>query len=89
MDVRSEVHSWGATDGAVFDPVDPRNNPEQVILLANQWIKAGWQMHDRVRTQIAQAAIWGNGGDDLTRSRVGWAPWAVGRWTLGEAGLLI
>jgi len=87
VDVRSEAHSWGAIDGAVFDPIDPRNNPDQVILLANQWLRAGWQMHDRVRTQFAQAAIWGNGGDDLTRSRVGGfnpyvipiagAPWAA------------
>ncbi len=86
-DFRSQVHPWGARDSAVFNPIDPRNDPSQIIPIAYQWLKVGWQMHDQVRTQISQATIWGAGGDDLTRVRVGGlnpyvvpiagAPWAA------------
>ena len=87
LDVRSEVKPWGARDPDDFQPIDPRNDPAQVIFSARQWLKAGWQMHPRIRTQLTQVASVGYGEDDLTRVRIGGqnpyvvalagAPWAA------------
>lgn len=86
LDLRSESGPWGARDAAAFTPVDPRNDPEQVIIRGRQWALAGWQMHPVVRTQLAEYAAFGRGEDDLTRDRIGGlnpysvplvgAPWA-------------
>jgi hypothetical protein len=87
IDVRSEVRPWGARDPTVFSPVDPRNDPKQIIVPVRQWFKGGWQLHPRVRSQVLQVAAYGYGEDDLTRMRVGGmnpyvvpiagAPWAA------------
>jgi hypothetical protein len=86
LDFRTEAAPWGARDDTAFDPVDHRNTPNDTILRLRQWLRAGWQLHDRVRTQIYQTAAFGSGEDDLTRVRVGGlnpyvvplagAPWA-------------
>jgi hypothetical protein len=70
-DVRSEVHPWGARDPAVFVPSDRTNDPSKVILGAHQWLRAGVQVHDRVRLQLREEAHWLWGADDLSRVRIG------------------
>jgi len=70
-DLRADGRAWGALDPAVFDPVDPRNHPEGASAGVRQWLRAGWQLHPRVRTQIYQTAGWGEGEDDLVRARIG------------------
>jgi len=87
LDHRASAHPWGARDPDVFTPSDQRNDPARLILLTRQWMRAGWQLRPRLRTQIAQWASWGRGEDDLTRMRVGGmnpyvvpiagAPWAA------------
>ena len=70
-DIRSAARPWGALDPGSFDPVDLRNVGRTVIFVARQWLRAGWQVADRLRLQIAEAASFGNGGDDLSRTRLG------------------
>ncbi len=87
LDFRSEVEPWGAMDPQAFDPVDPRNDPDEVIQIFRQWMRAGWQLRSRLRTQIFQIGSFGNSEDDLTRVRIGGlnpyvvsvagAPWAA------------
>ena len=87
VDHRAAARPWGARDPAVFAPADRRNNPADLILLARQWLRAGWQLRPRLRTQLAQWSARGRGEDDLTRLRVGGmnpyvvpvagAPWAA------------
>lgn len=100
VDLRSDAHDWGALDPEVFVPADPRNTPGARILLARQWLQAGWQAHPRLRLQLQQSAAWGEGEDDLTRQRLGGlnpyvvplpgAPWAAllsGRFVGGGASV--
>jgi hypothetical protein len=64
VDVRSDVRPWGfAGDG--------RNDPNRAIWTLNQWLRAGWQTHDRFRLELQQTFNWGWFQDDLTRLRVG------------------
>ncbi len=87
VDWRSQTRPWGALDPAAFDVVDPRNDPEYLIVRARQCIRAVCQLHNRLMAQIAQSASWGHGEDDLTRVRLGGsnpyvvplagAPWAA------------
>jgi hypothetical protein len=70
-DLREEGRAWGALDPAVFDPVDPRNHPGGASASVRQWLRAGWQLHPRVRTQLYQTAGWGDREDDLVRARIG------------------
>ncbi|MFH2010758.1 MAG: hypothetical protein ABI333_29425 [bacterium] len=71
LDVRDDARAWGARDPDAFDPVDPRNRPGRTILLLRQWLRVGWQLHHRVRTQLSQHFAWGRNEDDLTRARIG------------------
>ena len=71
LDYRTEAHEWGATDPERFDPADRRNPGEPLILLFRQWLRAGAQVHDRLRIQVAQFAGTGRHEDDLTRVRLG------------------
>lgn len=89
VDVRNEdgARPWGARDGEVFEPVDPRNEGAQTILIFRQWARGGLQLSDRFRIQIAEFAGAGKHEDDLTRVRIGGmnpyvvplagAPWAA------------
>lgn len=70
-DIRANGRAWGALDPAVFDPVDPRNHPHGASGSVRQWLRAGWQLHPRVRTQVYQTAGWGEREDDLVRARIG------------------
>lgn len=70
-DLRANGRAWGALDPAVFDPVDPRNHPENASARALGWLRAGWQLHPRVRTQVYQTVGWGDRSDDLVRARIG------------------
>lgn len=82
-DLRSTTRDWGALDDA--DP-GRRNQPDDVVLVAKQWLRAGWQLHPRVRTELVERAAFGAGQDDLVRDRLGGlspyvvpmagAPWA-------------
>jgi len=71
LDERSEATPWGARDPAAFAPPDPRNAPGRTILLARQWLRAGAQLHSRVRVQVDEVATWMWHEDDLVRLRVG------------------
>jgi len=64
VDVRSDVRPWGFAD-------DGRNDPNRAIWTLNQWLRAGWQTHDRFRLELQQTFNWGWFQDDLTRLRVG------------------
>jgi len=87
INMRSEVDPWGAMDSQAFDPVDPRNDPADVIQIFRQWMRAGWEVSDRLRIQIFQTGAYGHNEDDLTRVRIGGlnsyvvpiagAPWAA------------
>jgi hypothetical protein len=87
LDERSEARPWGARDPAAFSPPDLRNDPATSIVFFRQWLRAGAQLHPRLRLQLAEAAAFGFGEDDLTRLRVGGQspyvvpvvglPWAV------------
>jgi hypothetical protein len=78
-DVRSSARPWGALGNT-------RNAADEVVLVASQWLRAGWQLHPRVRTEFVETASLGAGQDDLTRARLGGlnpyvvpiagAPWA-------------
>lgn len=70
-DLRVNGRAWGALNPAEHDPVDPRNHPEGASAGVRQWLRAGWQFHPRVRTQIYQTAGWGEREDDLVRARIG------------------
>lgn len=71
LDLRDETRAWGARDPAAFDPADPRNDPEPVAIRGVQWLRAGWQLHERVRTQFEESARIASGEDDTNRARVG------------------
>ncbi|MCA9543005.1 MAG: hypothetical protein KC613_01410 [Myxococcales bacterium] len=83
LDMRATARPWGAR---ALDPPDPRNDPGQAIVRARQWLRAGWQLDGRVRTEVLEFAALGAGEDDLTRDRIGGmnpyvsplagAPWA-------------
>ncbi len=89
LDWRSQARAWGALDPAAFDPVDVRNDPDRLILSARQWLRWGWQAHDRIRVQLAEFASHGRGEDDLTRVRLGGLnPYVVSIAGLPWAGLL-
>jgi hypothetical protein len=85
LDERSDASPWGARD-ATFAPPDPRNAPGRTILLARQWLRAGAELHERIRVQLDEVATWMWHDDDLVRLRVGGfnpysvplagAPWA-------------
>lgn len=85
-DLRDTTNRWGAFDSEVFDPVDPRNHPASIILIARQWLRIGHPITDWIRPQLIQTASFGEGEDDLTRVRLGGlnpyvvqipgAPWA-------------
>jgi hypothetical protein len=87
LDFRSARGPFGALDPAVFDPVDPRNAGDSPVVVFRQWLRAGWQIGDRFRIQVAETAGAGSGEDDLTRARIGGlnayvvplagAPWAA------------
>ncbi|MFW5921289.1 MAG: hypothetical protein ACOCUS_05560 [Polyangiales bacterium] len=68
LHLRSSTRAWGAPVGG---GLDPRNDPDEVILMARQWLRAGLSLGTRVRLQLEQHAGWGEGEDDLTRSRAG------------------
>ncbi len=70
-DLRADGRAWGALDPAVFAPVDPRNHPGGASAGVRQWLRAGWQLHPRVRTQVLQMSGWGEREDDLVRARIG------------------
>jgi len=70
-DLRAHGRAWGALDPTVFDPVDPRNHPENTSARVRQWLRAGWQLQANVRTQVYQTAGWGDQSDDLVRARIG------------------
>lgn len=94
LDYRTAASPWGALDADQFDPVDPRNPGEPVVLLFRQWLRAGWQLHDRVRLQVAQFAGTGMHEDDLTRTRLGGSnpyvvPLAGAPWAAVLAGTFI
>lgn len=86
VDVRTETAPWGARAGA-FSPRDTRNDPDRTSVLVQQWLLAGIQLHERVRTQVRESTGWGSGTDDLNRVRLGGmnpyvvplagAPWAA------------
>lgn len=63
LDVRSQSRTWGLDDG--------RNDPDQLIYLTRQWLRAGWQFAPLARLQLAQWGSYGWGEDDITRERVG------------------
>lgn len=86
-DVRADDRAWGARDPDAFERPDPRNDPGRLIFRVRQQIRAGWQVHPAVRTQLVEHAAFGVGEDDLTRDRIGGlnpysvplagAPWAA------------
>ncbi|MBI5518367.1 MAG: hypothetical protein HY909_31640 [Deltaproteobacteria bacterium] len=67
VDVRAAPSAWGSV-GATDDG---RNRPGALIYTVRQWLVAGVHAHPRWRVQLAQAASWGSGEDDLTRPRAG------------------
>ncbi len=69
-DLRSEVAPWGAV-GGTYSPADPRNDPAKRILGVHTWLRAGAQVHRRVRLQVRQEAHLFSGEDDLVRLRIG------------------
>jgi len=87
LDARSSVRDWGARTTPSFEPPDRRNEPRQTSWLLQQWLRAGYRLHDRLRLQLAQTAFFATGVDDLSRARVGGlnpyvvplagAPWAA------------
>ncbi len=64
VDVRSEVRPWGFVG-------DGRNEPKTAIWTLNQWLRAGWQTHERFRVELQETFNWGWFQDDITRLRVG------------------
>ena len=64
VDVRSDVQSWGFVG-------DGRNDPNRAIWSLNQWLRAGWQTHERFRLELQETFNWGWFQDDITRLRVG------------------
>ena len=76
-DLRSDVARWGAS-GPAFFPADPRNDPSRAIFGAVQWLRAGAQLHPRVRLQLREEGRFMWGEDDLVRARIGGMnPWSV------------
>ena len=64
VDVRSDIRRWGFVNV-------PRNDPRRAIWTLNQWLRAGWQTHDRFRLELQETFNWGWFQDDITRLRVG------------------
>ena len=96
-DLRSDDGAWGGlADGS---EVDVRvNTPDNPIVTVRQWARAGFRLAGPVRLQLAEAAGWGRGEDDLTRDRLGgmnpyvvpiaglpWAGLVSGRYAAGRA----
>ncbi len=76
FDARTEVHPWGLDETRTA--TDPRNQPEAVGLQASAWVRMGWQLAARVRTQAAFYGGWTRGADDLNRVRAGaMSPYAL------------
>lgn len=67
LDVRNDRRPWGALNSVD----DGRNQPGAPVLMARQWLRAGFTLGAQVRVQIEQSASWGAGEDDLTRVRIG------------------
>ena len=65
------TREWGALDGEVFDPVDPRNDPDAFQVSVNQWLKAGMDLGKVARLQVNQEAQRQSGADDLYRRTIG------------------
>ncbi|MEZ4463958.1 MAG: hypothetical protein R3F43_05395 [bacterium] len=96
VDARADDQPWGALDAEAFPTVDPRNAPDPFAPRVQQWLMAGWQILPWVRTQLVESAMFGEGGDDLTRQRIGgagpysvnlpgapWASWLSERYVAG------
>ena len=64
VDVRSRIRPWGFVG-------DGRNDPNRGIWTLNQWLRAGWQTHERFRLELQETFNWGWFQDDITRLRVG------------------
>lgn len=71
MDIRGEVEQWGAAGTSGPGPTDTRNIPRRAGIWVRQWALFGYQISDRVRTQVRQEVMLGAGLDDLNRARVG------------------
>ena len=97
VDARSNDQPWGALDADAFAVTDPRNAPDPFAPRVRQWLQAGWQIVPAVRTQLTETAVFGEGGDDLTRDRIGgagpysvtlpgapWASWLSERYLAGS-----
>ncbi len=93
VDLRSDARAWGG----LGDAMDRRNRPGEAILRARQWLRAGWQLHPRVRTEVVESAALGAGEDDLTRDRIGgqtpyvaplagapWASWVSAQYVAAQ-----
>jgi hypothetical protein len=70
-DVRRGWRGWGAFDAQDGRPDDARNLDGRAPVLARAWLKAGHNLHDRLRVQSALFLSLGMDEDDLTRTRVG------------------
>jgi hypothetical protein len=68
LDYRTDTAPWGAQIGG---RPDPRNRPDDAILIVRERLDAGLQVGPLVRLQLQQHARWGEGEDDITRMRVG------------------
>lgn len=68
LDRRHDRRAWGAS---IAGELDPRNAPDDVILMARQWLYAGVPLSPIARLQFEEHASYGAGEDDLTRNRLG------------------
>jgi len=71
LNYQHSVRPWGARNVAAFDPIDPRNTPEQVQVGVTQWLKGGWHLGQPLRIELSQELGWMTGEDDLTRRNIG------------------
>lgn len=71
LDVRDRYAAFGATEAAGFDDPDRRNDARQASRYGLVWLRAGRQLHERLRLQTSQALIVGRDVDDLNRWRLG------------------
>lgn len=69
--INDDDAAWGALDASAFEPVDPRNDADRVAYRPHVWLRAGTNLHPRLRWQVDHRAAWGVGEDDLTRARIG------------------
>jgi hypothetical protein len=96
LDLRDSTEPWGARAPA-FAPGDQRNDPTATIVRLRAWGEAGYALLYRWRLQARTDAAWGDGEDDLTRSRIGgmnpyvtpvagapWAAWLSERYVSGR-----